>query len=61
MINNIYKSKKFYKRLKFLRDSQYWSKKKIKKYQLTELKKLYEHVRFKVPFYIKYFSKRNRY
>ena len=41
MINNIYKSKKFYKRLKFLRDSQYWSKKKIKKYKLTELKKLY--------------------
>ena len=58
MIKNIYKSKKFSKRLKFLRGSQYWSKKKIKKYQLTELKKLYEHVRFKVPFYIKYFSKR---
>ena len=33
------KNKKFSKRLKFLRDSQFWSKKKIKEYQLKELKK----------------------
>jgi len=42
------KNKKFSKRLKFLRDSQFWSKKKIKEYQLKELKKLYDHVRLKV-------------
>lgn len=51
--------RKFRKQYNFLEESQYWSKEKLEKYQLNELKKLIKHAYETVPYYKKLFDKNN--
>lgn len=57
MNNSFYQSKKFKKRLKFLQTSQYWSSEKIKKFQISNLKRIILYAKENIPFYQKIISK----
>ena len=58
-MNSLYNLSSFKKRVKFLQKSQYWSEKKISSYQLSQLKKIFNHVKKNVPFYNEFFKKKN--
>ncbi|MCK8827683.1 hypothetical protein MWH25_07995 [Natroniella acetigena] len=48
----------FYKMYNFLQESQWWTEKKHKEYQISELKKLINHAYENVPYYRKVFNER---
>jgi len=56
-VKSVYDDKKFYKRVLFLRKSQFWNKKKLHDYQLSKLKFLFRYVKQKIPFYSNYIEK----
>ena len=56
-VKSVYGDKKFYKRVSFLRKSQFWNKKKLHDYQLSKLKFLFRYVKQKIPFYSNYIEK----
>ncbi|MDU2663342.1 MAG: phenylacetate--CoA ligase family protein [Clostridium perfringens] len=51
--------KEFRKNYKFLKESQFWSEKKLEEYQLNQLKKLIKHAYETVPYYTKLFNNNN--